>query len=695
MRRWSGMWVALVLLSSSITPLHADPLGAEETLFSEMPVVVTATKKEESALTAPGTIYVFTDKDIERWGWMDLKDILAAVPNMDLKNDYNWLQGGQRGFTGTFNATLLLVDGREMQNLLADEAFINGSYPASRIRRVEILQGPNSTLYGASAMQGIINIITKTGDGQPDAREVSVLAGDANTQQASAVMRKDSTDGGPSFGFSASSFRSDRDWRKLRKFTADDKRYSRSPRDQYRSHADSDFYNREKDSQMDVHLRYKSLYAGANRTEGENLNGLENVEYDYRFAPTRRESTLTYAGVDKAFGDALRTKLEYRHTKDNLTLNLYGPFPDPVNSPTPGVNDYDDVRAMPHLMAALAVPLDRDQWYGQADLKLNDWVNAIAGFDYRMYYLRPGYRAINELRAIPEHDAPIGATDQTKQRERSFFLENTVSLASGRVTFTGGVMYHEKDYVDPSWLPRAAVGVMLGEGSVLKATYGKGFRAPDGFERLQGQSAGFNRLPPPEMEMWELNLSHIRRIGAARVSNVLAAYNMQASNIFVPFPGVSNGGNFEGKFKVNGVEDMVRVGVGHLESFASARYIRPDKTQAAGDAAVLNVPSTKFKLGLSYDATSMVTASVFTDYWSRVKSVANRADLSGTEIMSIPAWWSANGNVLLKLSEQMEVSFHVENIFDKTYYHANTRATSPIQFMQPPRSFRATVKMKV
>src|SRR4051812_47574337 len=134
-----------------------------ESSFEDLARVVVASKNEEDILEAPGTVYVITDKDIERYGWREMREVLAAIPNMDLTWGWGWASGGQRGFRQNFAGTLLMIDGREVQNLLADEAMMQ-NFPVHRIKRVEVLQGPGSTLYGSNANEGVINIVTKVAD---------------------------------------------------------------------------------------------------------------------------------------------------------------------------------------------------------------------------------------------------------------------------------------------------------------------------------------------------------------------------------------------------------------------------------------------------------------------------------------------------------------------------------------------------
>jgi len=239
--------------------------------------ITVAAKKEESPLSASGTVYVITEKDIATYGWRDLKEILSAIPNLDISWQWYWLNGGQRGFSGSFNGTLLLIDGREVQNLLSGEAFITNQFPAHRIKRVEILQGPNSTLYGGNATQGVINIITKSGDQEKrDLSEIEVIYGEAETEQVAAVFKKNLGD--IEIGFSGSYFRSAQNYDGLSEFARDNDLYSRQSYEEYKERepgfgkiVDGKYYdyfrNDEKAWTFDLYAKYNFLYAGFNSAD--------------------------------------------------------------------------------------------------------------------------------------------------------------------------------------------------------------------------------------------------------------------------------------------------------------------------------------------------------------------------------------------------------------------------------------------
>ncbi|HPQ20192.1 MAG TPA: TonB-dependent receptor plug domain-containing protein, partial [bacterium] len=138
----------------------------EEDFFKlEEQLVVTASKRAQKITEAPATIYVITDKEIEQYGFVDLKDVLKLIPGMIVEDlSYGQLYGGQRGFNGVFQKTLIMINGREVNNILANEAFIGPQFPLHNVKRIEVVAGPGSALYGANAFAGVINIITKSAE---------------------------------------------------------------------------------------------------------------------------------------------------------------------------------------------------------------------------------------------------------------------------------------------------------------------------------------------------------------------------------------------------------------------------------------------------------------------------------------------------------------------------------------------------
>jgi outer membrane receptor for ferrienterochelin and colicins len=122
-------------------------------------------KKAESIELAPATIQIITYEDIINRGYTDVEQLFHDLPGFDISRNsgLSYADMYQRGYRTAANTdrTLLLVDGVENNEMWSNSAFISRQYSLSNIKRIEIIYGPASTIYGANAFLGVINIITK------------------------------------------------------------------------------------------------------------------------------------------------------------------------------------------------------------------------------------------------------------------------------------------------------------------------------------------------------------------------------------------------------------------------------------------------------------------------------------------------------------------------------------------------------
>lgn len=122
-------------------------------------------KKAESIELAPATIQIITAQDILNRGYTDVEQLFHDLPGFDISrtSGLSYADMFQRGYRTAANTdrTLLLVDGVEDNEMWSNSAFVTRQYPVSNIKRVEVIYGPASTIYGANAFLGVINIITR------------------------------------------------------------------------------------------------------------------------------------------------------------------------------------------------------------------------------------------------------------------------------------------------------------------------------------------------------------------------------------------------------------------------------------------------------------------------------------------------------------------------------------------------------
>ena len=127
-------------------------------------VVTSVSKQEETLREAAAAIHVITDEDIRRSGATSIPEALRLAPGMHVARvgSSTWAVGS-RGFNDTFaNKLLVLIDGRSVYTPLFSGVYWDAQDTLmADIDRIEVIRGPGATLWGANAVNGVINIITK------------------------------------------------------------------------------------------------------------------------------------------------------------------------------------------------------------------------------------------------------------------------------------------------------------------------------------------------------------------------------------------------------------------------------------------------------------------------------------------------------------------------------------------------------
>lgn len=160
----------------TLTGVVAAPVAAQGAAPSDTQagdIVVTATGFEQTVAHAPATITVIDGETINNRAYQSVADALRDVPGVTISGGGTAFgRSGNmsisiRGLTDSY--VLFMVDGRPVGNSpeASYDGFgtgINGSFlpPPSTIERIEVIRGPMSSLYGSSALGGVINIITKS-----------------------------------------------------------------------------------------------------------------------------------------------------------------------------------------------------------------------------------------------------------------------------------------------------------------------------------------------------------------------------------------------------------------------------------------------------------------------------------------------------------------------------------------------------
>ena len=140
-------------------------LDGVELLNLEVPAVVTAAGRREQKISQlPYAVSVITKEDIRQAGARNVTDALRLAPGVDVAElSYGQAAVGLRGFQGFVNRTcLILVDGRQIYDpLFGGSPWGSWPFMLEDIERIEVLRGPAGVTWGANAVNGVINIVTK------------------------------------------------------------------------------------------------------------------------------------------------------------------------------------------------------------------------------------------------------------------------------------------------------------------------------------------------------------------------------------------------------------------------------------------------------------------------------------------------------------------------------------------------------
>jgi iron complex outermembrane recepter protein len=167
----SGLTALACLLHSSALQADADERALSAKTLKELSIeqlldmqVTSVSKRPEKLSSAAAAIQVITADDIRRSGARSVPEALRLVPNLEVAqiNAHDWAISA-RGFSArTANKLLVLIDGRTVYTPLFAGVFWEvQDVLLEDIERIEVISGPGATLWGANAVNGVINIVTK------------------------------------------------------------------------------------------------------------------------------------------------------------------------------------------------------------------------------------------------------------------------------------------------------------------------------------------------------------------------------------------------------------------------------------------------------------------------------------------------------------------------------------------------------
>lgn len=170
--------------------------GLEKLMFMDIPATVYSTsKKEEKISEASGLVTVLSGEEIKKLGFRTIPEAVASVVgfhemNIDSKRSVSMSGAGE---------ILFLIDGIPVRTFLHEyRGFLSEAYSLEYVKRIEIIRGPNSVIWGNNAIFGTVNVVTKSGsdlNGLKTSVSCGSGNGDKNRRQGAVEYGKDYSNG--------------------------------------------------------------------------------------------------------------------------------------------------------------------------------------------------------------------------------------------------------------------------------------------------------------------------------------------------------------------------------------------------------------------------------------------------------------------------------------------------------------------
>ncbi len=622
--------------------------------------ITSATKHAQALKDIPATIYVYTEKDFVRYGFRDLKDVLKYTAGVEFGDAHSWLQGGQRGFTGTWSHTRILIDGRDADKIIRNQAHVAHQYPLYNIKRVEVIQGPASSLYGADVFAGLINLVTKTHENSESGQNAEITVGLGEDELESQQVNYSMIHQGEKWGMSVHAsllHLKDPDYTN---FVLSEE-YSELNQDlRQRFFNEGNSYeddNRGLDLNVIWSYQFNSgdeLELGVDHRESRDGGGIENPELIYsNFKETFNQSRIfiNYKKINVVGGEL---SIDYQFLQEDVVYDFN--LRNLENGDPPPLVQYAQDNSDLH---KFVVQYDRDfkayDNYLIMGYSYKDLDQAQPIFDLKPYdYLRPFLN----------------------HKLKSVFLQDQQTLLDGDVFLTLGFHYDDSNLYDEVETIRGAVQYNFSDKYSVKILYGEAFREPTTSELSKN-----DELTPADVETTEL-------VFDARpnesINYKIASYSSHARNIIGENRQDTDGPiiNID-KNNIKGSEAHLRWKADSFSGFLWVSYL--DVRQH------LDLAEYKFGFGLSKEFNNNWMLSSVGKYAGTVETEA-KDENGDLNIVSVPEYVVVDltlvgKNVARWQYAELVVSASIYNLFDRKNYYSNPRGPDPIKFLAQERSY--------
>lgn len=671
-----------------------EPSQGEEQLL-QLPLeklldmkISTPSLRPQAVRDVPVTTYVVTEEDFRVYGFRDLKDILRNLPGIEYTYPFSHLFGGQRGFSSFWEQSKLLINGREVNLLSSDAAYITNQFSLNGIKRVEIVQAPASVLYGPEAFTGVINMITKDADNGPVGSELTGIVGGGDKSSLDTnvafhtVFRRGPLDVAMGAYLDGNKEPNQTDFVKSTDYTVanrDLRVFLLERGNSYRDVGRNYRFNVDLAYALSDQLRVR---AGMLYWRSEDGAGFENpalsftndefiaeqthfyASGEYRFETIPVKATLSYhLGVENA----------YAHFQSFLDTGDNPPFIASYTFQNDKLNvvnlqvDYFPSLIDNYFLAGIGM---RDTRIGEPTFTGLAATDVTPGQPVSLVgrYLYPPRGYFSNLRPF------LG------QNRIYLYAQDQQSLWDKRIEITAGLRFDHHSIYGNILNVRSGLLVRPLRNYAIRGAFGQGFREPTIFELSDNPN-----LSPARMNTWEVSLLFTP---LANLSGQIAYFQNRASKLIVLSRGTTSRGGIPenvGEKSVGGVETLLKYQVGRLGGDVWYSYEYP-----IDDQPLRGTARNKLGFGPHYAFGKHLSLAVRGKWTSRAHGQA--LDAAGSTVdISVPQYFTMDLNLFAHSLSfagcKADVSFQILNILGRTNYYVDTVGPNPARYLAEGREF--------
>ena len=619
-RSFAPAHVACGLILACVAPMSALRAEDVETPADVDQIIVTASRLQTTQSDVGSSVSVVTQEELQQGKYPNVVQALRKVPGLDIVQS-----GGPGGNASAFirgadsSQTLVLLDGIELNNPASpNRAFNLTNLTLENVDRIEIIRGPQSTIYGSDSMGGVINIISKKATEGGHA-SVSSEAGSYNTYNQV---------GNVSYGSKMVSFTGGVTQQDVGNISSAGANYGNMEHDAY--------HNTSLSGRVAV-TPNEMFDAAATTRYTRNNAGLDNFGGYGGDDPTRHYSNEEFFSRGEVAAHLLKDTLTAKAWMDYTNQALYD-----NNDPDSVSQDYLRSSYRGDLLDVGT----------SATWTPEKYFSAVLGGETQ------GEQATSDYFSDGAYGPYQSDLDWQNARTNSVFLESKVSY-NEKAFVDAGIRYDHHSIFGSRTTFRIAPAWHVTDMTKLRGSVGTGFKAPSLVQLYS--SYGNPDLDAETSTGWDIGVD--QQIIRNRLAAELTFFDNDYDNLITFNPSTFVLENIDSAY-TQGIEAALTTTVTETLSVKSA-YTYTETQNRQTDESLLRRPRNKGSVTLLYEPTNRITSQLqwrfyssrFDNDYSSYSPV--RTTLAGYGIVDIA--------ITYKASDSLDLFTRVDNLFDQEY----------------------------